>query len=206
MRRDFLKMLVMTDASTEFGFGVSVASCPYDTVVDLSTKSERRGDYIVLEGRPDGDVRKLRVRQGTPVPVPLTGHSFRAVLSMKARYAGHAGQLEGQSVLLAVQWVLRSAQRSSARLVLGIDAKAVVNALLKGRSSSSLSRLLRSIGAHCLAGNLLLYPLWVPSEWNPADRPSRGKRARPPSRTVRKTYLKSFTEFGIGTRRVPRCC
>ena len=61
-----------------------------------------------------------------------------------------------------------------------VDAKAVLGAASKGRSSSpSLLRVMRAIGAHCLAGDLLLRLLYVPSEHNPSDGASRGKRRRP---------------------------
>ena len=64
--------------------------------------------------------------------------------------------------------------------VAGVDARAVLFAILKGRSSApTLRRPLRAIAAHVLAGNLLIYPFWVPTEHNPADGPSRGKRRRP---------------------------
>ena len=60
-----------------------------------------------------------------------------------------------------------------------IDAKAILAATAKGRSGApGFKQILRSIGAHLLAGNLLIYPLYIPSEDNPSDAPSRGKRFR----------------------------
>ena len=64
-----------------------------------------------------------------------------------------------------------------------IDAMAVQGALSKGRSSAlSLRREVRRIAALTLAGGLVVSYLYVPSEFNPADDPSRGwvssRRAR----------------------------
>ena len=60
-----------------------------------------------------------------------------------------------------------------------IDAKAILSATAKGRSGApGFKQILRSIAAHLLAGNLLIYPLYIPSEDNPSDAPSRGKRFR----------------------------
>ena len=68
-----------------------------------------------------------------------------------------------------------------------IDAKAILAATAKGRSGApGFKQILRSIGAHLLAGNLLIYPLNIPSEDNPRDAPSRGKwfRRRVPRASV----------------------
>jgi len=60
-----------------------------------------------------------------------------------------------------------------------LDAKAVLGAIAKGRSSSpSLARPTRRLSAHLLAGELHLKVVYVPSEENAADDPSRG-RTRP---------------------------
>ncbi len=56
-----------------------------------------------------------------------------------------------------------------------VDAKAVIAAAAKGRSSRGFNRLLRQLAGLCLAGDLLLRTLYVPSEHNPADWPSRGE-------------------------------
>jgi hypothetical protein len=45
---------------------------------------------------------------------------------------------------------------------------------------------LRRIAALQLAGDLLVRLIYVPTECNPADAPSRGIRPRPVSRTVRR--------------------
>ena len=67
-----------------------------------------------------------------------------------------------------------------------IDAQSVLGAVRKGRSSApSLKREIAFIGALVLSGDLVLRCLYVPSEDNPADAPSRG--------IVRKRVLKKRT-------------
>ena len=72
----------------------------------------------------------------------------------------------------------------------------MLGAVRKGRSSApSLERELRYIGALIRGGDLLVRCLYVPSEDNPADAPSRGvvwknlfnKHQRPKGQPKRKT-------------------
>ena len=56
-----------------------------------------------------------------------------------------------------------------------VDAKAILCAAAKGRTSAlSIKRDIRRISALTLAGNLHMHYVYVPSEDNPADAPSRG--------------------------------
>ena len=83
--------------------------------------------------------------------------------------------LEAHAVTLSLRWILRSVRRHSRRTVLLVDATAVCGALAKGRSSSpTLKRELMKIGALAIAGDLWLRVVYVPSEDNPSDAPSRG--------------------------------
>lgn len=69
-----------------------------------------------------------------------------------------------------------------------IDAKAVLSALAKGCTGSPAMRCsVCAISAHLLACDILLRPVYVPSEDMPADRASRGIRKRPVHRKVLKT-------------------
>ena len=56
-----------------------------------------------------------------------------------------------------------------------MDAQAVLGAITKGRSSAErIRRDVSNVAALCLAGDILLRSVYVPSEDNPADEPSRG--------------------------------
>jgi len=197
--RPFLSVLACSDASPSFGYGVSVRGIDQHTAEDLASLSEHRGDYLVFDDHlpTNGGQR----RHGTPVRLPFSMESFTDVLSIKAPSVSHSGSMEAHAVLLMVQWILRSTSRFSSRAVVGIDATAVLAAVLKGRTSApSLRRSIRALAAHCLGGDLLLLPLWVPSRFNPADKPSRGVRRRPVTRRAGKPYKPSTTERALASR------
>ena len=130
---------------------------------------------------------------GAPVDFPFSKESFTDVLSIRARHTSHSGAMGAHGLLLLIKWLLRSAGRLNSRTVVGIDAQVVMHAAIKGRTSApTLARIFRSIAAHCLAGGLMLYPIYIPTEFNPSDALSRGKRRRPlirratqPTRTSR---------------------
>ena len=86
------------------------------------------------------------------------------------------GLLEAHCVRLAVEWLARSPQKHSSRVVLLIDSKAILGAVCKGRTSArSIRTQIRHICAIALAADLSLYCIYIPSEHNPADAPSRGR-------------------------------
>ncbi|CAE6938118.1 HET-E1 [Symbiodinium sp. CCMP2592] len=90
------------------------------------------------------------------------------------------GVLEARGLLLAVKWALRSKRNFNRRIVVLVDAKAVLGAATKGRTSAPVIRgVLRKLAALLLSTNSLLRLVYVPTEHNPADAPSRGRRRRP---------------------------
>ena len=122
---------------------------------------------------------------GTPHRLPIRQEDFRDVLSIRAERREHSGILELKGVLLGLRWVLRSRARFNSRLVFLIDAKAALSAVAKGRSGSpTFDGTLCSIMSLLLATGCLLRGIYIPSEDNPADHPSRGRRRRPPGRRV----------------------
>ena len=81
--------------------------------------------------------------------------------------------------MLMVRWLLRSVANQSKRITVLVDAKAVLGAAAKGRSSArALQSGIRKLAALQLGGDVLLRLVYVPSEDNPADAPSRGRRLR----------------------------
>ena len=107
--------------------------------------------------------------------LPIAKAAFSTVVSARAVHSAHAGALEAGGIRLALRWTLWSVARHGRRTVLLVDALAVRGAVAKGRSSApSLRREVMWISALVLAGDLLLKLVYVPSEDNPADAPSRG--------------------------------
>ena len=181
--RDFLPQLIACDAAGTHGFGVSYMPCSQQLVRSVSSLSERRGDFVRFFQEPDEPCRKDRL--GTPHELPFHKWQFHTAISAKARWKAHAGLLEAHGLHIALKWALRSAVRFHRRVVVLIDAKAILGAASKGRSSApGIRGVLRKIGNLLMATNSLLRFVYIPSEDNPADAPSRGivRRVRNRSR------------------------
>ena len=199
--REWQDCVVASDASSVFGFGVSVANCSPTVTRDIANTCTMPATYIRLDrsvAHPDEE--QERPRKGTPCKVPLGRGCFRTVIASKAQHKAHSGSLETTAVVLALRWLLRKASRHARRTLLLIDAQAVVGAVAKGRSSApSIRRGVMRVAALLLAGDLQPYYGYIPSEENPADTPSRGvwrtwrrqRRGTRASGEVRKRHLKT---------------
>ena len=188
--REPLGFLVATDAAPEYGFGVSVCRCSSSESAQVCRLAERRGDYVrlcpsetIVEVSRLGQERRLKQKET----------DFSTVVSAKAKWKAHSGVLEANAYLLGLKWVARQASKHHHKVPFLVDAKVVVGAASKGRSSArGLRTCLRNAAAHSLAADLLPRIIYIPSESNPADRPSRGRPRHPPSsRPVRKTSGKT---------------
>lgn len=182
--RQPLDTLVATDAAPEFGFGVSVCECDRHTAASVCKMAERRGDYVRLAPAPS-DAPEVH-RLGNPRRLPHTQLEFKTIISSKAKWPAHSGVLEAHGYLLGLKWLARHAAKHHHKVPFLVDAKAVIGAAAKGRSSSrALRTVLRSCAAHCLACDILPQLVYIPSESNPADGPSRGCRNKPVRRPRR---------------------
>ena len=176
LTRPWQDVLLASDASPAYGFGVSVADASADllrsfareaTLPNTHARLARDGRYV------DEEAAKPRV--GRACRLPLAKAAYSTVVSAKAAHQAHAGTLEAGGIQRALRWLLRTTKRHSRRTVLLVDAQAVRGAVAKGRSSAPcLRREVTRIAALQLAGDLLLKLVYVPSEDNPADAPSRG--------------------------------
>ena len=184
--REPLQMLVSTDAAPEYGFGVSACNCDFKTASEVCRLAERRGDYVRLV--PDREDPAEVARLGSPHRLPHTQRAFKTVVSAKAKWTAHSGVLEAHAYLLALRWLARQSGKHHRKIPFLIDAKAVIGAAAKGRSSArALRTILRAAASLCLASDILPRLVYIPSESNPADKPSRGLRNRPSGRPVRKS-------------------
>ena len=187
LARNYAPVIIASDAAPEFGFGVSIASADPGTLKELGRLAERRGDYVRLNREQDPDAEPERERLGQAHRIALRRCDFRHVLSVRAKRIEHSGVLELNGALLLLRWLSRVPRHHGKRLFILLDAKAVLGALQKGRSSSrSLGRLLQRVSAYVLACDFAPRYLYVPTEDMPADAPSRGVRARPTRRRVLK--------------------
>jgi hypothetical protein len=74
----------------------------------------------------------------------------------------------------AIRWMLSHPKSINKRVMMMNDSQVTVGVMSKGRTSSHiLLRRMRSISAHILASGIEVYTRWIPSQLNPADKPSR---------------------------------
>ena len=158
LSRPYLPMISATDASSEFGFGVSVADADEKLVREVSSYAEKRGDYVVLDsGDATTSAKPMKRRLGFPRHLNLNANDFTTILSIKAKNAAHINVLEAEAYLLWLRWLLRSVHRHGVRAVCLVDSKVVLGGVAKGRSSSGpILRVLRRVAALQIAGNLLV--------------------------------------------------
>ncbi len=165
--------MLASDASTTYGYGVSISSLVVEHVRRLARLDTKAGDHVVLgRGVPDDGVDRV----GEPHKLDLGFDDFATVLAVRAPEE-HINLMEGRAFLAALRWFLRSAGRHRRRLVVLIDSRVWIGAAAKGRSSSMpLLRLLRRVSALVLGSGLVVHYIYIPSKHNPADAPSRGIR------------------------------
>ena len=174
LARPWLPELLATDASQDYGFGLSTCHCTPDFARSVARLAVQPGAYVEV-GIHDSATAK-RPKIGKPHHIGVHMSRFRTKLSVKAKYFAHSGALEAAGVSLMLRWLLRSPAKHGHRVAALVDAQAVLGAAAKGRSSSPTLRYeLRRIAALCLAGGWSMHYTYVPSAFNPADAPSRGK-------------------------------
>lgn len=99
---------------------------------------------------------------------------WHTIASSRWRKGEHINVLELRALCTAVRWVMSFRSAVGKRVLVLSDSQVVIGAVTKGRSSSpQLLRRLRTVSALVLAGGIRLSVRWVPSEFNPADGPSR---------------------------------
>jgi hypothetical protein len=174
LTREWLGEVEATDASTTFGFGICSLKCSPLLAKRLGRLSEKRGDFVRLN--PDaGSDGERRDRIGNPHHLNLPKCSFKTVLSQRCKHKATPGALEAGALVLLLRWLTRSHWKHASRVPVLVDAKAVLAAASKGRSSArTIQRQMRKLAALTLAGDFLIRYLYVPTEDNPADEPSRG--------------------------------
>ena len=164
--------VLATDASKVFGFGVTVATTTPTVARDIGRLAKHHSFFATLIDHP-GD-QEPKERTGQEHKLPLNQSDFHTVISSRARFVAHSGALEANAVVLGLRWLSRRAANVGRRVAMLCDAQAVLHALKKGRSSAPTIRALtRRVAALCLGMNWVVHYVYIPTEWNPADEPSR---------------------------------
>ena len=177
LQRPWHDQLISSDASDVFGFGVAVAKCAPSLARQVGGLKAKAGDHV----RPkheNGDPLE-KPHEGFLLRLPFGQGSFKPVLSLRAKVSSHSGGLEATAASLAMRWLSRNRKSHGHRVAFLIDAKAVLFALQKGRTSAPTLRFqIRRCASIILACDWAPHFAWVPSESNASDWPSRGLRYR----------------------------
>ena len=160
-----------------------MAKAPRHVLSELLMPRECDGVDVTMEGVQD----KPRARSlGDPNLTPFKTNDFGTIFSYRMTDDQRINLREARTIVFYLQWLLRAVGRRSKRVILFVDSKVAVGAMQKGRSgSAALNALVRKAHCLCMAGGLRLHIVFIPTEHNPADFPSRGE-AIPGRRRVRR--------------------
>lgn len=187
--------LLAVDAS-EWGLGVTSSSTTTSDIVALGACFEKwrfkddmaKDPRLFVLAEEDrlcsmqnntggkGDVQELEPTTSSFSTAPFSSvnrkwqvigrHQWQEVQSMPV--------LEARAALHAIRHAVRSKSGFGMRHVILTDSMTAAVAYDKGRASSyKLRRVLEQASALTLASGSMFRMRWIPSEWNPADRPSR---------------------------------
>ena len=123
--------------------------------------------------------------------MPVDADAFHDVLFIEWKHNERAEVVELRALIAGVRWLLRKQSRLRKRQLFLLDSRVVLGASKKGRSNSpALAFLMKRLAAMLLISGTLPHFLYIPTEYNPADAPSRGyKRHRfRPMRKVKSKF------------------
>jgi len=173
LSRPWATELLASDASTSFGYGVSSVRISPQRMRRIARDCAGRDSMATLQLGPGEDAGPPRVFRA--VDLGIAKRRFKHVISTPHKYEAHPATHECNAVVLALKWFARRASRHAKRVVILVDARSVLGCLAKGRTSAkSLLRPARRVAALVLATDLLVKYVYISSQHNPADAPSRG--------------------------------
>jgi hypothetical protein len=160
---------VAVDASG-VGAGVVALAAPSSAVVSVVSSAQSRFDVSSCSA---DCVLPSNLFSSMPMKTILSSPSLVAC-AYPWRHDEHINALELRAALSGLRKIVSSSSSLCSRALLLTDSSVVFFALRKGRCSSHrLLRRLRPISALSLASGVRVLPVWLPSETNPADAPSR---------------------------------
>ena len=124
----------------------------------------------------DLDTLRRRTATFSEVPRGAIGDFAQWQLKVRGRWRGDEGILrgEGRALVLALRHRLRAVRARGRRILALVDNLALCLALGKGRAAApAANRTCREVLALSVLGDVAVRARWIPSEFNPADRPSR---------------------------------
>ena len=166
----------------EHSFGLATATDPQDSggAAWAATEAASGSGLQPLEVVPPKKSEQIF----KAVPFSTVDRSWKVCGRYKWKRAEPFPVLEARASLFAIKHAARNIECFGKRLLVLSDSISAVCALDKGRGRSfKMRRVSQQVAAMCLGANLQVCYRWLPSEWNPADGPSRGSIF--PSKPVR---------------------
>lgn len=186
MRKTFLPSVLATDATPSSG-GAARASMSGALAEELWRQSEVRGEVVRLD---ESSLRAVLNSWNDP----KEPSAFASALGKCLEWTATAGYSFGQTSHINLQET-RALRREIAKLASDVknagtvqiglnDSRVVVGAVAKGRSSSfKLNGVLRGMLPFLVLADITIALLWVETDSNPADHPSRGNPIPRPLKT-----------------------
>ena len=143
--------------------------------------AEHKGEHVRLDWTHGGLIPESSMsRAPSELEAILGDHPWVSTESCTFAHKQHINILETRMIYRELVDIVHSCHRPQ-RCVLVVDSRAAAGAWAKGRSSSrQLNRLLRRSLGWTIAGRKSIHVIWVRSEANPADHPSRGREIPKP--------------------------
>ena len=193
MRRSLCSEVLASDATPTSG-GAVIAEAPAEVVRELWQCGELKGEAIRLDRENDLLWEALHPKEPSKIASAIAEVlPWRVCASYTFRQTSHINLQEARALRREIRRISADPRRRRQVIVCLNDSRVVVGAVAKGRSSSyKLNGLLRAWLPFLIAGDLALCMVWVETESNRADAPSRGHPLpipRAPTRWMRELGL-----------------
>jgi hypothetical protein len=167
LKMEFAPMALATDASF-VGAGACVAHITEEQAHVLMAARQSKGWYQLMH-------------EDRHMPVQETVNDLVAQLQWNVIHQRRWGKqgdiicrLEAHALISGLKCLIAQREIWGTRLPILIDSTAVLGAMAKGRSSTDvLNHLCRRVASLFMVLDVRPVWLWIPSEGNPADKPSR---------------------------------
>ena len=179
LKRRPSKKVVATDASPT-GQGVCIGNMEDYEFDHLARHAWLKG-YTT---RHDGAGAAEKIAELDPRYAPVADfvatRDWRTAVAHRFKWKGeHITLLEARAVLSGTKWLARQPTLHHRRVPFFVDSQACLGAFAKGRSPSrKLNRIVKRTAAYINAADLRMSWLWVKTDCNPADKPSRVRERR----------------------------
>ena len=119
MTAPHLDFVGATDASTDFGYGASIAPMSPSEIRRLARLDTKVGDHVTLGAGSTDDTKPGRL--GEPHRLNCALSDFRTVMCLRVDDKEHINIREGRAFLTYLRWLLRSGARHGKRVVVLVD-------------------------------------------------------------------------------------